>query len=67
MSGTGTAQFHGAERRIDNMLADRIEVCLIYRDVYGAMPTCIYLHESDVPWHIALRVLTTCHLRRRAG
>jgi hypothetical protein len=60
-----TAQFCRQERRVDNALADSIDVCLIYRDVYGMMPACIFLHECDVPWSIAFRVLTTCNWRRR--
>lgn len=53
------------DRRSDVATADHIDICLIYLLVYGPLPTCVYLHECGIPWHVALRLLTTQHYRRR--
>ena len=54
-------------RRIDHLMAQRVDVAIVFRDMLGAAEAERYLTENAVPRHIIERVLAGLAVARVDG
>jgi hypothetical protein len=54
-------------RRIDHLMAQRVEVAIVFRDMLGAAEAASYLTENAVPRHIIDRVISGLAVSRIDG
>ena len=54
-------------RRTDNLMAQRIDVAIVFRDMLGAEEATNYMIENHVPRHVIERVLAGLAVTRIGG
>jgi DNA-binding LacI/PurR family transcriptional regulator len=54
-------------RRSDHLMAQRVDVAIVFRDMLGADDATRYLREHAIPQHIVDRVLTGLAVMRIDG
>ena len=46
-------------RRVDRLMAQRVEVAIVFRNMLGVEDAASYMADNDVPRQVAERVLAT--------